>query len=154
PQSRATHKLIAKLLMEHVNPFTNKEYRAEPAIAMVEIWKQGSLLAYMHINYINHNPASYSFSWNHSRRLDTLFADFLRNKYGTTAALTPAWSNPVPNGGYANRFSEGSFEGEYDLHWQIAAYDGTSLNQILTQDSVPDGKYALTLRTRNSQGNL
>jgi len=154
PQSRATHKLIAKLLMEHVNPFTNKEYRAEPAIAMVEIWKQGSLLAYMHINYINHNPASYSFSWNHSRRLDTLFADFLRNKYGTTAALTTAWSNPVPNGGYANRFSEGSFEGEYDLHWQIAAYDGTSLNQILTQDSVPDGKYALTLRTRNSQGNL
>lgn len=154
PQSRATHKHIAKLLMEHVNPFTGKEYREEPAIAMVEIWKQGSLLSYMHINYINHNDNSYSFSWNHSRRLDTLYADFLKKKYGTTAALGTAWSNPVPNGGYANRFTEGSFEGEYDLHWQIAAYDGTSLNQILTQDSVPDGKYALMLRTRNSQGNI
>ncbi len=154
PQARSAQKGISKLLLDHVNPFTGSAYKDEPAIAMLEIWRQGGLLPLARANYIYHRPDAYSFSWNHSRRLDTLYSAFLGKKYGSSAGVAEAWADKAPQGGYPNRIREGSFEGPFELHWEIESYDGTSLTPVLSQDSVSNGKYAMTLRTRNSQGSL
>lgn len=154
PEAKATHKLIARLLMERVNPWTNVAYKNDPAVAMVELHKQGGLIPYWRANYITHNPSTYSFSYHHSRRLDTLFADYLKARYGSTNVLNTAWTMTPPQGGFPNRTEESSFEGDFDRVWDINAYNETTISKILTSDSVPNGKYALTLRVRNSSGGI
>lgn len=154
PQAKASHKLVARLLMDRVNPWTGIAYKNDPAVAMIELHKQGGLIPYWRANYITHNPNSYSFSYHHSRRFDTLFASYLKGKYGSTNALNAAWTMTPPQGGFANQFKEPSFEGDFDQAWEISSYNQTTISKILTSDSVPNGKYALTLRVRNSSGDL
>ena len=154
PQAKATHKLVARLLMDRVNPWTNIAYKNDPAIAMLELMKQGGLVPYWRANYITHNPDAYSFSYHHSRRLDTLFANYLKGKYGSTNALNAAWTMVPPQGGFPNHVRESSFEGDFDQEWDINAYNETTISKILSGDSVPNGKYALTLRVRNSSGEI
>ena len=49
-------------------------------------------------------------------------AQYLGAKYGTTDALAAAWNVAAPSGGYPNQIVEGSFEGEFQNYWTIAAY--------------------------------
>jgi hypothetical protein len=155
PQARATNKLIARLLLDHVNQYTSIAYKAEPAIAMVEAMDQGSLISYNALNYTEYRSDQGGFSYRHSRRLDTLYSNFLKTKYANSAALAAAWKTNVPNGGFPNLAQEGSFEGDFERYWYIDGYDGVSVSKILTQaDSTPDGSLALKLRVRNASGDL
>ncbi len=155
PQMRTVNKEIARQLLDHVNPFTGTAYKSEPAIALIEIMGQGSLISRYRQGQTEYRPGGYGFSWQHSSRLDTLFTEFLRRKYGTKQALASAWRNAAPHGGFPNLIQEGSFEGDFERSWIIDSYDGVSVSKILTQgDSVPDGSLALTLRVRNGSGNV
>jgi|GEM_PF-1354952 len=154
PQARAAWRSIARQLLDHVNPHTGTAYRDEPAIAMLETRTQGSLIALDRINYINYTSGSGTIPWYQSRRLDTLYAAYLRTRYASTAALRNAWESSIPANGGPNQISEGSFEGEYDSVWYINSNSGTTVTQILSQDSVPDGSYSLKLRVRNTLGNI
>lgn len=151
PQARATNKLVARLLLDHVNSFTSVPYKSEPAIAMLEAMEQGSMITMYRLGYTEYRPTEYGFSWRHSRRLDTLYTEFLKSKYGSTAALAAAWKTPIPTEGFPNLMQEGSFEGDFDRHWYVEGYDGVSVSQILTDsDTIPAGEYALKLRIRNA----
>ncbi|MDB5036316.1 MAG: Carbohydrate-binding CenC domain protein [Chlorobi bacterium] len=153
PSVRATHKMISRLLLDHVNPYTGKAYKADPAIAMLETIDRGSLLTYNRLNYTEYRQGSYGFNWTNTRRLDTLYSAFLKKKYGSTDGLKAAWHLPTPPGGYPTIFKEGSFEGDYSGVWDIGGF-GVNVSQILTTtDSVPNGQLALTLRVRNTQPN-
>lgn len=155
PQAADAHREITRQLLEHVNPFTGKAYREDPAIAMLEILNKGSLLTLWRLNYTTFQPGGYSFTWSQSRRLDTLYSEFLRRKYGSTAGLATAWRTTEPTGGFPNRIREGSFEGDFESIWSIEAYDGPTISEILMQgDSVPDGDLSLTMRLRNGRGNI
>lgn len=155
PQVRATQKVIIRALLEHVNPYTGKPYRSEPAVALFETLHDGSLLSYSRLNYTEFRPGQGGFSYTHSRRFDTLYNNYLRTKYGSQAALTAAWKTSVPPGGGANVMREGSFEGDFEKEWAIDGYDGTSISKILTQtDSTPDGALALKLRVRGTKANI
>lgn len=154
PQARAAHKRVAQLLLDHVNPFTGVAYRNEPAIAALEIMDQGSMTSLWRQNQTHYVAGQQSLSWHQSRRVDSLFAAFLQKKYGSDAALAAAWGETEPPGGHPNLVNEGSFEGNFEQAWAINSYDGTTLTRILTTDSVPNGKYALTLRIAGAQGNI
>jgi len=154
PQARQTHKLIAQLLLEHVNPFTGVPYKNEPAVAMIEMLDQGSLLSLYRLNQTEYRAGNTGLSWRNARRLDTLFARYLGERYGSDAALASAWNVTPPSGGYPNLISEGSFEGDFESAWDIQG-NGANVSKILTgTDSVPDGELALTLRVRNAQGDM
>ena len=153
PQGHTALRKHARLLLDHVNPFTGRAYRDEPAIAMIELLGTGSLTMHYKVGYTHHVNGGNSFSFDHSRRLDTMFATYLGNRYGDRAGLEAAWRVTPPAGGFPNLVSEGSFEGAFDQHWTAVGYDGTSVTPILTQnDSVPDGQYAMTLRVRGARG--
>lgn len=154
PQARATWNSVARQLLDHVNPYTQTPYRDEAAIAMLETRTQGSLISLSRIGYTSFASEGGTMPWYQSRKLDTLYADYLRSRYGTTAALSTAWGTTVPSTGGPNQITEGSFEGAYDEVWYVNSYNGTTVTQILSQDSVPDGQYALKLRVRNTQGNI
>jgi hypothetical protein len=80
-------KQYARDLLEHVNPYTKTAYKDEPAIAMIEINNENSVVVQWARfgNIILNMPPPYSTEfqkqWN----------DFLSGKYRTTAALINAW---------------------------------------------------------------
>ncbi|MBC8145594.1 MAG: hypothetical protein H7X80_08400, partial [bacterium] len=156
PQGRTLLKNHSRMLLDHVNPFTGRAYRDEPAIAMLEVMFNGSMLGFWKANqttYAAPAPALSTLSYAHSRRLDTLYSNYLRTRYNTQQGLEVAW-RVAPQGGFPNLLQEGSFEGPFDQHWQVISYQA-NVTPILTQnDSVPDGQYAMTLRVRNTSGVL
>jgi hypothetical protein len=155
PEGRAALKHHSRLILDHVNPFTGRAYRDEPAIAMIELMDRGSFLSMWRQGLTSHVNGGYTLSFDHSRRLDTLFSRYLAGRYGSQSGLAAAWRETPPPGGYPNVVREGSFEGDFEQHWEAFAYDGPTVTTILTQnDSVPDGQYALTLRLRNTDGTL
>lgn len=155
PQPRAINKEISRLLLEHVNAYTGNAYRAEPAIAMIELADMGSIISRYRQGYTEYRPGQYGFSWRHSTRLDTLYAEFLKKKYGSKQTLANAWRATAPPGGFPDLIREGSFEGDFDRFWTISNGDDISLTRILSQgDSVPQGDLSLTLRVRNAKGNI
>ncbi len=155
PGAAQVHRVVARAILDHVNPFTGNAYKNEPGIAVLEMAHEGSLISLYRINYTEYRSGQYGFSWRHSRRLDTLWIDYLTRRYGNTAALTSAWKSAVPDSGGPNVVSEGGFEGEFDRFWEIQGYDGTNVTTILTQaDSTPEGILAAKLRVRGTQGNI
>lgn len=155
PQARAVNKEVARLLLDHVNPYTGVAYREEPAIAMIELADQGSLISRYRQGQTEYRPADYGFSWRNSARLDTLHTRFLMEKYGSKEALAAAWQVSPPPGGFPDLLREGGFEGDFERAWNINAYDGVTVSKILMQgDSVPEGSLSLTLRVRNGGGNI
>ncbi len=155
PAARSANKEVARQILDHTNPFTGAPYKNEPAVAMLELVDQGSLISRYRQGQTEYRPDGSTISWRHSSRLDSLFTGFLMGKYGSKGALAAAWRTTPPAGGFPNLIREGSFEGDFERFWAIDAYDGVSVSRILSQgDSVPDGDLALTLRVRNGAGNI
>ncbi len=152
PQARATTRRIVRLLLDHTNPFTGTAYKNEPAIAMFEGLDQGSLISMNRLGYTEYREGQGGFSYRHSRRLDTLFTQFLRTRYANNAALTAGWRTAPPGGGFPDLIKEGSFEGEFERYWTMQANNGASVTPVLGQgDSVPNGSVSMKLRVRNTR---
>ena len=156
PQARSAHKHVARELLNHVNPFTGLSYREEPAVAMVEILHRRAMNTFHRLAYDIYDPGVSLLNRRHTRRVDTLYNDWLRKKYGGTATLADRWNVVPPEGGYPNIVKGGSFEEsqEWDREWSFNAGNGLSVLPILTRDSVPDGAEALTLRVRDGKANV
>ena len=154
PQARSAHKLVSGLLLNHINKFTSIAYKDDPTIAMLEIMNQGSYSSLYKKQLVNYIKDGYSLSYHQSKRVDTLFSDFLRTKYGLTSGLKNAWKTDVPTGGFPNLSKEGGYEGEFEKYWNIFGSDATITPILSSSDSVPEGLLALQLRIRNSQGNI
>ncbi|MGE3799905.1 MAG: hypothetical protein AB7H80_02680 [Candidatus Kapaibacterium sp.] len=155
PQARAAHKHVAGELLNHVNPFTGTAYREEPAVATLEILHRRAMNTFHRLSYDIYSSGSV-LNWRHTRRIDTLFNAWLRQKYGSTSALASAWSVTPPGGGYPNSLKGGSFEEsqQWDREWSFNAGNGLSVLPVLTRDSVPDGVEALSLRVRDAKNNV
>lgn len=151
PEARGAHKTVAAALLEHVNPFTGVAYKDEPAIASLEILHRQAMQTFHRLNY---DLPGVLYSWNMSRRLDTLYNAWLRNRYGSAGALANAWSVTPPAGGFPNIVREGSFEGAFESEWTLVSNSGVSTTPILSQSNVPDGDYALQIRIRNTVADL
>ena len=154
PEARDAHKQVAREFLDHVNPFTGTAYRDEAAIAFVELLHRRAMNTYHTLDWDTYERAGDVFSWRMISRLDTLYNNWLVRKYGSTQNLADAWSVDEPAGGYPNLVQEGSFEGEFETKWTINSTGAVSIFPILSQDSVPDGSYALTLRVSNAQDNI
>lgn len=78
-------KKYAKDLLTHVNPYTKNAYINEPAVAMIEINNENSIISSWRSGSLDDLPAYYADyfqkCWN----------DWLRKKYGSTKQLLAAW---------------------------------------------------------------
>lgn len=78
----------ARLLMEHVNPYTGLAYKDDPALAIVECRNEDSVFF--------HNPLSQELVHgtampNHKARLQSMWHAWVRARYVTDTALQQAW---------------------------------------------------------------
>ncbi|MCL2744242.1 MAG: carbohydrate binding domain-containing protein [Planctomycetaceae bacterium] len=87
-------KKYAKDYLTHVNPYTKNAYINEPAVAMIEINNENSLVRqWISGGALENMPAPYSDAYR------SIWNDFLKKKYKTTAALKKAWNcREVPTG--------------------------------------------------------
>jgi hypothetical protein len=84
PRMIERQKLYAEQLLAHYNPYTKTKYVDDPAVALIEITNEDSLLG---------SAGSIAALPEHYRNiLSTGWHEFLRGKYGSTAAMLAAWN--------------------------------------------------------------
>jgi len=135
------HRMWAKTLLTHVNPLTGLRLGDDPALAAIEITSPGlSLMAGWRFNYLNwintnnvvNRGGTQTVGWNRSRRLDTLFSQYLLHKYGSDAGINNAWAGP-PVINSPNLVDDGSFEQAGSSAWSFNVYNGaTGVSSLLS----------------------
>ena len=86
PKMIALQKDYARALLTHVNPFTKNAYVDEPAVALIEINNENSLLTLWHWGSLDKTAAPYR------AELAAMWAEWLRKKYGGDEKLAAAWA--------------------------------------------------------------
>ena len=80
------HKEYARQLLTHVNPYTKTEYRHEPAVAIVELVNENSIVeAWCSDRLLGQNTSKSPGTWSD---ITTWYADQLTKKYNTYLAET------------------------------------------------------------------
>lgn len=76
-------KMVVNLL-KHRSPYTGKTYAEDPALCYIELQNEDDIFFYTTENAVNSCPA-------YKKRLMERWAAWLKQKYGSTAALKTAW---------------------------------------------------------------
>ena len=144
------HREWAKTLLTHVNPLTGLRLADESSLAGIEVTSPGiSLLAgwrFGYLNWIDENNVltkggAYTIGWNRSRRLDTLFSQYLLHKYGSDAGISNAWrGRAVTNA--PNVIANGSFEQIGSTAWSFNLQNGATGGQIISSPGI-DSQYCM-----------
>lgn len=93
PRMIALQKKYVRDLLGHINPYTGLAYKDEPAIAMFELANENSVVVNWYQGKLDNLPSPYA------EQFQELWNAWLREKYGTTAALRAAWKCvTVPEG--------------------------------------------------------
>jgi hypothetical protein len=113
PRLVELQKKYARDLLTHVNPYTGNAYTDEPSVAAIEINNENGLFLIWNNGELDGLPdpyaATFRSQWN----------AWLREKYGTTAALREAWhAGEAPLGEElleADRFTRETFDDPWHL---------------------------------------
>ncbi len=159
PQSAIKMRSWAKTFLTHVNPLTGKSYANDPALAIFEYFNEQSLFYYwnaldrlVYIDANNYGRNKQTISWRYSRRLDSLYNQFLKNKYGTDANMVSAWcgNGNVPQ---KNLMDNASFENPSSPAWSVQNFNGASSFEIVADGGV-DSLIYVKIRPTNIGGVL
>ena len=104
------HKEYARELLTHVNPYTGKSLATDPAMAMVEVTNENSLYRFWRDGKLKHLSQGGILTARHVRMIDSLWLDYLRNRYATTSALAQAWNDGAYPADGLNRVVNGTLE--------------------------------------------
>jgi hypothetical protein len=138
-------------LFNHVNPYTGLSYASDPAIALITVNDQNTIHTTWVLNRLNTSAGIMSYQ--HSRLLDTMFTNYLKKKYGTTAALKAAYWEGIPATG-PNLLKNPGFESLYD-NWVLTVLEGARAGNVLTQgpEAAPgDGPTSLRIVVQQVNG--
>ena len=87
-------KKYAKDLLTHYNPYTKLRYRDDPAIALIEITNENSIIQYWKMDKLN-NQLPYSsrepIPEFYMIELDIMWNNWLKRKHGTVENMKKAW---------------------------------------------------------------
>lgn len=97
PRLNQLQKEYIQQLLSHRNPYTNRAYTDEPAIAMLEIFNETSLTYDWLRGFLEEeSPDKIKITSYYSRLLDVLWNLWLVRRYGSREALARAWEPSVP----------------------------------------------------------
>lgn len=85
PRMIALQKKYVYDLLTHTNPYTGLAYKDDPAIAMLELANENSIVRHWYGGKLDDLPSPYQ------ELLEKRWNDWLLAKYGSTAALRLAW---------------------------------------------------------------
>ena len=114
-------KAFARQVLEPVNPHTGLALKEDPAVAIVEVNNENTLL--------DHHTRLGSLTGEAGEAVRGMWNDWLRAKYGDTAALTSAWNAGVdaaPARGEGNETLENPDFADGQAGWYAEAHGGRS----------------------------
>jgi hypothetical protein len=131
------------LLLNHVNPYTGIAYKDDPALAVIECRNEDSVFF--------HNPLGDKFVKglscpNHGGRLKLLWQQWVRNEYGTDAALAAAWGSGLKTGTIRN--SNGSIRSRPD------SVDETNMYIYAAWEMKKDGPHSRRQKEKKRMGDF
>lgn len=121
----------AKTVLGHTNSISKKKYGDDPAVAAVEVHSVGPngyynypLTAGWRNDWLNYREGETTLTFHRSRRLDTLYTEYLLRKYGSEAGINVAWRGAVVTNP-PNLVENGNFEQTSSAAWSFAAANGS-----------------------------
>lgn len=136
-------RAVNTALFTHVNRYTGRRYADDPTIALVTIDDNYSPFSSWVADGLNQAKGVMSFA--HSRMIDTLFADYLERKYGSTAGLRDAYFEGIRTPGPELLRNPG-FESYMD-NWTLTVGEGARASSVVVQGpDVPAGEGTNSLR--------
>ena len=128
PRMIELQKNYARDLLTHVNPYTQARYVDEPAVAVVEINNENTLLGAAWDETLDKLPPHYQ------RELSRQWSAWLKTKYGDTAGLKSAWKVVRPLGPNLLRnadFADGT------RHWKLEVHPGAAATVQTPKEVLP-----------------
>src|SRR6516165_8196549 len=128
PRMIELQKNYARDLLTHVNPYTQARYVDEPAVAVVEINNENTLLGAAWDETLYKLPPHYQ------RELSRQWSAWLKTKYGDTAGLKSAWKVVRPLGPNLLRnadFADGT------RHWKLEVHPGAAATVQTPKEVLP-----------------
>jgi hypothetical protein len=146
PSARELERKWVATLLNHKNPLTGLSYADDPSIAVAEIAWQNPLFYYWTydlLNFIDPNNTQglgkNTVNYYMSKRFDTLFTTFLKNKYGNNAQLNAAWMG-TPSPVLSNLMDNGSFE-DASRAWSFGAQNSANATFVDADGGVDSTTY-------------
>lgn len=133
PYMMKLQKEYARDLLGHTNPYTGISLAADPALAMVEIINENTLFRMWYgddlqpINKGGNLPTYYSVM------LDSLWMDFLEEKYVNTAGLEAAWNGAEVRG---DTLFQDDFEEGMSDRWEMEIQGTIQATATITDDAA------------------
>ncbi len=122
PELIAAQKQYARDLLTHLNPYTHARYADEPAVAFIEINNEDTLFLWGGEEKLRQLPQPYA------GQLQTLWDEWVADKYETRDALRAAWSVGAEPAGpelLGDRHFSGVGAGN---HWQVEQHDSAKMD--------------------------
>jgi len=107
-------KQYAKNLLDHRNPYTENRYANEPALLMVKINNEVSLLNRWKDSRLNDNDKDGSLTQYYSTELDEQWNNWLENRYGDQQGIEAAWGPSCLDGETLGNISRPTYEDRAD----------------------------------------
>jgi hypothetical protein len=141
PRTIELHKKYARALLTHANPYTKKRYVEEPAVAVIELTNENTLVGMAWGDTLDRLPASYR------AELGRQWNAWLKARYGSTGALRAAWKGgPTPAG--TELLRNGTFATGTDT-WRLEKHEGAGAVLQTPADLVaPKGVDGKALRVQ------
>jgi hypothetical protein len=117
-------KKYAKDLLTHKNPYTGLTYAEDPAIAMIEITNENSVLTDWKINRLNpeKNSLKNCIPPYYANYLDMLWNNWLENKYTSLESVSLAWKGENNTATMYKSVPLPSL-----TNWQLEKHDGAEM---------------------------
>lgn len=148
-----------KTLLSHTNPLTGKRIGDEPSIAGIELYNIPGIYYGWRNNYLNYIDSNNTYSrggvstisFHQSRKLDTLFTQYLKKKYTSDAGINLAWKGSGA-ADPTNRIANGSFESITSPAWSFNVANGASGGKA-TISPAKDSQFCLLVQLDNLSAN-
>jgi hypothetical protein len=151
PYIISLHKEYARQLLTHVNPYTGKSLVNDPVMAMVEITNENSLYRMWRDNQLKPINKGGKLPTRYSKMLDSLFNNFISQKYNSTTALQLAWSKGVKNSSSSEQIKNGSFETN-TTNWILEQHSPASGTISVDNQNTFRGTGSCKVTVTNSSG--
>lgn len=153
PYIKKLHKEYAQQLLTHVNPYTGKALVDDPVMAMVEITNENSLYRFWRDNQLKPISKGGVLSNYYSKMLDSLWIEFLLDKYKSTHNLRNAWNQGIIPFGQNEQIKNGGFENPNPKnYWALEEHNGADADTTRDNSIAFKGTYSFKVAVKKATG--
>lgn len=136
----------AQQLLGHINPYTNEPLATDPVLAMVEMNNENSLYGFWKADRLCTFAQGGTILFRQNQLLDSLFQNYLTQKYVTQAALNTAWQPAGLTTANPELLMNPDFEtGTFNLPWEMETHAPSAAAVSISSSIFRSGKYAAQL---------